>query len=620
MTFFIFFTILVKKHQVFPDMHVKNMKENIFEMVAERAMLHPGREIFRFRKGSSQEYGSMNWEEMARCCQQVSCALLSLGIGPESNIGIFSENCPQWLIADIGILGIRAVSVPLYATSSAYHLGLVARETNMVLLFAGNREQYEKAVHLQKQLQILKYIIVFDPDVPLVSKTSLHWKQFLSLDQDKAYLTRQARILEESQPDDLVTIIYTSGTTGDSKGVMLTHATFFYTFKIHDQRLVVTKADISLSFLPLSHVFERLWSYYMLYHSALNVFINNPRDVIQQLPRVKPTVMCTVPRFFEKTREGIELEAAKWPLVKRNIFQWSVKTGMHYSEYLSKAQKPPLGLRVKRSLADLLVLKKLRSIFGGNIRFMPCAGAAINPSLLRFFHGAGIFVNYGYGATETSATVSCFQSNRYDFDTCGTIMPGIEVRISESGEILIKGKNIFTGYYNRPEETAKTLVDGWYHSGDIGYINDQGDLVMTDRINELIKTSGGKFVSTQKIELLLTQDPCIDQAVVLGEKRKFVTALIVPSFEVLKKELAALGISWTIPDEILKRKEVIDFFANRIELVQKDFLPYEKVIKFLLIAEPFTIQNGLLTNTLKIKRNILAVQYREQIESMYSAG
>lgn len=596
------------------------MKENIFDMVAERATLHPRREVFRFRKGSSQEYGSMSWEEMAKCCQQVSCSLLSLGIGPESKIGIFSENCPQWLIADIGILGIRAVSVPLYATSSAYYLDLIARETNMMLVFAGNLEQYEKAVHLQKQSQTLKYIVVFDPDVPLVNKNSIHWEQFLSLGRDNTYQTSQLRKLEDSQPDDLVTIIYTSGTTGNSKGVMLTHATFFYTFAIHDQRLVVTEADISLSFLPLSHIFERLWSYYILYHSALNVFIHNPRDVIQQLPLVKPTVMCTVPRFFEKTREGIDLEAAKWPIVKRNIFQWSVKTGMHYSEYLSKAQKPPLGLRMKRSVANMLVLKKLRSIFGGNIRFMPCAGAAINPSLLRFFHGAGIFVNYGYGATETSATVSCFQSNRYDFDTCGTIMPGIEVRISEAGEILIKGKNTFTGYYNRPEETAKSLINGWYHSGDIGYINDQGDLVMTDRMNELIKTSGGKFVSTQRIELLLTQDPCIDQAVVLGERRRFVTALIVPSFEVLKKELAALGIPWTNTEEILTRKEVVAFFGNRIELIQKDFLPYEKVVKFLLIAEPFTIQNGLLTNTLKIKRNTLAEQYREQIESMYSAG
>ncbi|MFN8205974.1 MAG: long-chain fatty acid--CoA ligase [Bacteroidales bacterium] len=595
------------------------MKENIFDLVAEKARQHPKRELFRFRKGNSQEYGSMNWEEMSNSCHQVSRALLSLGIGPGSKVGIFSENCPQWLIADIGILGIRAVSVPLYATSSAYLLDMIAAETEMSMLFAGNQEQYEKAVHLQQQTHSLKYIVVFDVDVPLVNESSMHWKQFLSLDKENAFQSKQSGILEESKPDDLVTIIYTSGTTGDSKGVMLTHATFFYTFKIHDERLLVTEADVSLSFLPLSHVFERLWSYYMLYHSAVNVFINNPRDVIVQMSRVRPTVMCTVPRFFEKTREGIELEMVKWPAIKRSIFQWSVKTGMHFSEYLSKGQNPPLGISMKRAVANLLVLKKLRGIFGGNIRFMPCAGAAVNPSLLRFFHAAGIFVNYGYGATETSATVSCFRSDRYDLDTCGTIMPGIEVKISDSGEILIKGKNTFTGYYRQPEESAKSLADGWYHSGDIGYINAQGDLVMTDRMKELIKTSGGKFVSTQKIELLLTQDPCIDQTVVFGEKRKFVSALIVPSFEILKAEVTAMGIAWTNPEEILKKKEVIEFYAKRIDNIQKDFLPYEKVIKFLLVAEPFTIQNGLLTNTLKIKRSLLEERYRMQIESMYSA-
>jgi long-chain acyl-CoA synthetase len=596
------------------------MKENIVTMILERASRYNSREVFRFRKTESRIYETINWESFVSDSQKVSRALISLGLDPSDNIGIFSDNRPEWVISDLGIIGIRSVVVPFYATSSKQQLKYITVETQMKLIFVGNQEQYEIALWLLKSTKTLKKIIVFDPDIAPNNDCCIDWQKFINLDAENRFAEEIKRRRQEIQPDDLVTIIYTSGTTGDSKGVMLTHSTFIYTFKIHDERLKVRDTDVSVCFLPLSHVFERTWTYYILYCGATNVFIDNPREVVKELPIIKPTLMCTIPRFFEKTYEGIQAELTKWPSIKKKIFNWSIKTGHRHSEYLSKAHKLPVWLSFKHGVADILVLRKLRNIFGGKIRFMPCAGAAISPFLLRFFHAAGIFINYGYGATETSATVSCFKSDRYDFDTCGTIMPGIEVKISEEGEILIKGDTVFKGYFNKPEETEKTLADGWYQSGDKGYITSNGDLVMTDRIKDLIKTSSGKYVSPQKIELLFGQDPFIEQIIAIGDNRKYITALIVPSFVALKGEAEKIGLKTMDNAEIVARKEIIEFYYNRISKIQEEFASYERVVRFKLLPEPFSIQNGMLTNTLKVRRTILIEQFKDDIENMYLAG
>ena len=588
-------------------------------MILERASRYNSREVFRFKKAGSKIYESISWESFAGESQKVSGALISLGIRPSDNIGIFSDNRPEWVISDIGIIGIRSVVVPFYATSSKQQLKYIADETQMRLIFVGNREQYEKALWLLNNTETLKKIVVFDSGIAPDNDCCIGWRKFVSLDSENRFEMEMKQRIQEIQPDDLVTIIYTSGTTGESKGVMLTHATFLYTFKIHDERLEVSDTDISACFLPLSHVFERIWTYYILYRGATNAFIDNPREIIDQLPIVKPNLMCTVPRFFEKTYEGIQSEMSKWPSLKKKIFNWSIKIGLKYSEYLSKTQKPPLGLSLRHGVADILVLRKLRNIFGGKIRFMPCAGAAISPSLVRFFHAAGIFINYGYGATETSATVSCFKSDRYDFDTCGTIMPGIEVKISEEGEILIKGGTVFKGYYKKSEETGKTLIDGWYHSGDQGYITSNGDLVMTDRIKDLMKTSSGKYVSPQKIELAFGQDPFIEQIIAIGDNRKFITALIVLSFETLKSK-GRLGLQTMDNSELVVSKEIIEFYNGRVNKIQEEFAPYERVVRFKLLPESFSIQNGMLTNTLKVRRNMLIEQFKDDIDKMYLAG
>jgi long-chain acyl-CoA synthetase len=596
------------------------MKENVVNMILERALKFGSREVFRFRKPGSNNYESISWDKFITESQKVSRALISLGFVHSDNIGIFSDNRPEWMISDLGIIGIRSVAVPFYSTSSKQQLKYIVDETKMRLIFVGNNEQYEKATWLIENTESLKTIVVFDPDIIGDKDCCIDWITFLSLDAETRFEPEMQNRMNDIQPDDLVKIIYTSGTTGESKGAMLTHATFMYTFKIHDERLQVSETDVSVCFLPLSHVFELSWTYYILHCGAVNVFIDNPREIVKQLPIIKPTVMCTVPRFFEKTYEGLQAELHKWSPLKRKIFRWSIDTGLHYSGYLSKTKKPPSGLNLKYSVANILVLKKLRNIFGGNIRFMPCAGAAMSPFLIKFFHAAGITINYGYGATETSATVSCFKTNRYDFDTCGTIMPGIEVKISEAGEILIKGGTVFKGYYNKADETAKSLKDGWYHSGDQGYITPNGDLVMTDRIKDLMKTSSGKYVSPQKIELLFGQDPYIEQIIAIGDNRKYVTALIVPSFASLKSEVDRLGLKTMDESALVLRKEIIDFYHERVHKMQEEFASYERVVRFKLLHEPFSIQNGMLTNTLKVRRNILIEQFKDDIDRMYLAG
>jgi long-chain acyl-CoA synthetase len=593
------------------------MKENVVSMVLERASKYGSREVFRYRKPGSNIYESISWENFISESQKVSRALISLGFGQSDNIGIFSDNRPEWMMSDLGIIGIRSLTVPFYSTSSKQQLKYIVDETRMKLIFVGNSEQYDKALWLIENTETLKKIVVFDPDIIQDKKNCIDWQTLLRLDSENRFEPELKKRIQDIQDDDIVKIIYTSGTTGESKGAMLTHATFMYTFKIHDDRLEVSEKDVSVCFLPLSHVFELSWTYYILHCGATNVFIDNPREIVKQLPIIKPTVMCTVPRFFEKTYEGLQAELHKWSPIKRKIFRWSIDTGHNYSACLSNTKKPSLGLVLKHAVANFLVLKKLRNIFGGNIRFMPCAGAAMSPFLIKFFHAAGITINYGYGATETSATVSCFKSERYDFDTCGTIMPGIEVKISEGGEILIKGGTVFKGYYNKAEETAKSLKDGWYHSGDQGYITPNGDLVMTDRIKDLMKTSSGKYVSPQKIELLFGQDPYIEQIIAIGDNRKYVTALIVPSFITLKGELERLGLKSLDDAALVLRKEVIDFYHERVHKIQEEFASYEKVVRFKLVHEPFSIQNGMLTNTLKVRRNILIEQFKDEIDNMY---
>ena len=586
-------------------------------MLRERALKYGNREVYRYRKNGEKHFSSISWNVLISETETISAALLSMGFGIGSNIGIFSNNKPEWSFTDYGILGIRGIVVPFFGTATKEQVKYIVDETKMELMFVGNQEQLEKADWVLQHSQSLKKIVVYDPSVKLQNEHWMSWEDFKKPGLSAENKAKFLKVLDEVQPDDMATILYTSGTTGEPKGVMLGHDNFMFCFGIHDKRLDVTDQDVSMAFLPLSHIFERTWSFYMLYCGTVNIFLENPREVIETLPVAKPTLMCTVPRFFEKTHEGIEAEYKKWPSFKQKIFDWSIKTGHQFSEYRKKGKSAPAGLQIKRSIADKLVLKKLRAIFGGNMRTMPCSGAAIRPELLRFFHATGMFVNFGYGATETTATVACFKTDVYEFESCGTVMPDVQVKISDIGEILVKGATVFRGYYNKPDETAKALIDGWYQTGDEGDISPLGNLVMTDRIKDLFKTSVGKYVSPQKIELLLGQDPYIEQVITVGDNRKYVTALIVPVMARLKEEAAKFKLNYQSEKELVELPEVKEFIRQRIENLQEELSSYEKVARFTLISEPFSVENNAMTSTLKFKRRVISEKYKTEIEAMY---
>lgn len=589
---------------------------SIPEMIRDRAAKYRDKVVLKYRDRHAKDtILSKTWNELAEETSRLSQVLLSESYTKGDNIGIFSANCPEWTIADLAILDIRAVSVPFFSTASREQCKYIVDETGMKLIFVGDQVQLDIALWLLENTDSLQRIIVFNEALELKNANCVSYNDYVGEPVDKKETLNKVRL--SATVDDLATIIYTSGTTGEPKGVMLKHECFIYTFPLHQKRLDLNENDLSMAFLPLSHIFERTWSFYVYYVGGTNFILDNPKEVIEVLPVANPTILCVVPRFYEKTYEGIQTEKKRWPAYKQKIFDWSINVGYKVSSYKKNSDPLPGLLKLKHAIAEKLVLKKLRSIFGNKLRATPCSGAKLPLHLLKFFHAAGIFVNYGYGATETTATVSCFKTDSYEFESVGSIMPGIEVKISDDKEILVKGKTVFSGYYKKPAETAESMIDGWYRTGDEGYISDLGNLVMTDRIKDLMKTSVGKYVSPQKIETLLGQYSLIEQLVVVGDDRKYVTALIVPEMNKLKDLATMYMIEYKDESELLQNEQIIAHIRERIDRLQTSLPNYEKVMHFTLLAEPFSIENNMLTSTLKTKRRVIEKTYATLIEKMY---
>lgn len=594
-----------------------NLK-SIPEMIRNRAEKYQNKAVLKFRDSDSSTIISKSWNELLNEFTQLSKVLLSESYGFGDNIGIFSTNMPTWTVADLAILNTRAVVVPFFSTASKEQCKYIIDETKMKLIFVGDQEQLEKAIWLLDNTNTLKSVVVFSASITLSDDRCVRYKDYLN--KEVSADIDLNKVEESALISDLATIIYTSGTTGEPKGVMLTNENFLYTFKIHEKRLDLNEQDVSMAFLPLSHIFERTWTYYLLFCGGTNFYLENPREVIDILPFAKPSVMCAVPRFFEKTYEGIQAETENWSNLKKKIFNWSVAVGAKVSDKKKNSASIPFVLGLKYSIADKLVLNKLRQIFGGNIRSIPCSGAALPIHLLKFFHATGIFVNYGYGATETTATVSCFKTEQYEFESCGTIMPGLEIKIGDGNEIMVKGKTVFAGYYKKPDATKEVLIDGWYKTGDEGQITADGNLLMTDRIKDLMKTSVGKYISPQKLETLLGQDPMIEQVVVIGDNRKYVTALIVPVLDRLHAVADELEIKFNDAKELMEHQQIKAYIREKINALQSELSGYEKIKDFILLSEPFSIENDMLTSTLKTKRKVINKLYAKLIEGMYKTA
>ncbi|SDC56936.1 AMP-dependent synthetase/ligase [Williamwhitmania taraxaci] len=560
----------------------------------------------------------ISWTRFGEMVSHTASALLNIGITEGDRIGIISSNMPEWTVADLAIQSVRAISVPLFATTSAEQTFFMFNQTEVTIIFVGEQDEYNKAVALAPRLPFLKKIVAFDSQVILAEDNlSIYFSDLMDSGRVNPMENELNQRLRESTDEDIYTIIYTSGTSGEPKGVMLNNASMNHFIKNHHERLPMSESDTSICFLPLSHIFERGWSMICLAEGIAIYYLRNPKQIIEIIREVKPTLMCAVPRFFEKTYAGVLNAIENASPLKKAIFHWAIRTGAKRIEYTRREQQVPWVLAVKYWFADRLVLQTGRSVLGGKIRFMPCAGAALSDDIVQFFHSVGVNIKYGYGLTETSATVSCFTDTNFIIGSAGRVMPGVEVKIGDNDEILVKSATVTTGYYKRPDATAEAFVDGWFRTGDAGWLDAENNLYMKDRIKDLMKTSSGKYIAPQMIETLVGAHPAIDNISIIGDKQKYVTALIVPSFDHLKSWIQHHEIVFTSRHELVAHPAVVKYIQQIVEAAQINLSPYEQIKRFKLLTEEFTIQTGELTSTLKTRRAFVAEKFKAEIEEMY---
>lgn len=573
---------------------------------------------------STGVWREVSWNGFNATARRASLGLLALGVGVQENVGICSQNMPEILFADFGCFGIRAVSVPMYATSSEAQLQYIVRDAEIRVLFVGEQEQYDKAVSILPLCPMLEHIVYFDREVtPLVGHShTLSFEQFLALGdaQAEVLMPRLDALLAEANMDDLCNLLYTSGTTGESKGVMFTYRNVATQLAAHTI-LPITEDDVFMNFLPLSHIFERGWTYVGLargVHCAVN---RRPTEILQALQEVHPTCMSAVPRFWEKVYQGVLDKAEASPLPTRALIARALKVRGEYVEhYKSKGKRAPLWLSMQNAFFEKTVIKKLKTALGferGNI--FPTAGATVAPAIERFAHAAGINMLVGYGLTESTATVSCDRPGEpFTIGSVGRVLPHLEVRISDEGEVQLRGDSITTGYYKKEEATRAAFTeDGFFRTGDAGYL--VGDeLFLTDRIKDLFKTSNGKYIAPQMLETKLTVDRYIDQAVIIANERRFVSALIVPNYKALEDFARANSLVFGSNESLCRLPQVVAFMKDRIDTLQQEFASYEKIKAFQLLPEPLTMERGELTNTLKVKRAVVNQNYADLINAMYA--
>lgn len=591
-------------------------------LVHRRAEKYGDKVALKYRDYETSQWIPITWNQFSQTVRQVANALVELGVQEEENIGIFSQNKPECLYVDFGAFANRAVTIPLYATSSPAQAQYIINDAQIRYIFVGEQFQYDAAFSVFGFCQSLQQLIIFDRAVVRDPRdmTSIYFDEFLETGKGLPNNDIVEERTSRASDDDLANILYTSGTTGEPKGVMLHHSNYMEAFRIHDIRLVdMTDQDVSMNFLPLTHVFEKAWTYLCI-HKGVQICINlRPVDIQTTIKEIRPTLMCSVPRFWEKVYAGVQEKIAQETGLKKAMMLDAIKVGkIHNIDYLRKGKTPPLMNQLKYKFYEKTVyalLKKTIGIENGN--FFPTAGAAVPDEICEFVHSVGINMLVGYGLTESTATVSCFLNKGYEIGSVGTIMPDVEVKIGEENEILLRGKTITKGYYKKAEATAATIdKDGWFHTGDAGYL--KGDqLYLTERIKDLFKTSNGKYVSPQALETKLAIDRYIDQIAIIADQRKFVSALIVPVYGFVKDYAKEKGIEYKDMEELLQHPKILGLFRARIDTLQQQFAHYEQVKRFTLLPEPFSMERGELTNTLKLKRPVVAKNYKELIDKMY---
>ncbi|AVX19481.1 long-chain acyl-CoA synthetase [Carboxydocella sporoproducens DSM 16521] len=572
------------------------------------------------------KYQPVTWKEAAEEVQLFTLGLLALDTNPGDRIGLMMTTQYFWPLWDLAIIAARAINVPIYPTNKGPQVAHIINDSGSKILIVGSSELAEEVINHQQLMPDLKHLILPDPIPTSLKEKAENIKlwSFADLRQLGKELWQQQpglydRTWPQVKPTDICSIIYTSGTTGNPKGVILTHINFLSNAWGCYQVVPSPDTHVSLSFLPLSHVLERtLGWYYMLYAGVTIAYAESINDVPKNLEEVRPHLMCSVPRLYEKIHHRIMENVATSSFLKKRIFHWAIKAGKKRANLLAAKQPVPLWLRWQDTLADRLVFRKIRERFGGRLDFCVSGGAPLGRDLAEFFYAVGIRVIEGYGLTETSPVLTCNRRENYRFGSVGLAIPEVQLKIAPDGEILAKGPNLTLGYYNNPEATAELFTeDGWLKTGDIGIIDNDGFLFITDRKKDLIITAGGKNVAPQPIEQLLTADRFIAQAVVYGDKQPFMTAMIVPDFTDLEHYAREKGVNFTTRQELITLPKIQKLLAKRVAKALKHLPRYEQVKRITIRAQEFTMDAGEVTPTLKIRRRIIYKKYEQDFLAMY---
>ncbi len=598
------------------------VRSHMSVLVHDLAKKYGEREALIYQDFGGKEWKSLSWNKFSATVKQVSNALLNIGVKEQENIGIFSQNSIQYLFCDFGAWGVRAVTIPFYATSSEQQIQFMINDAKVRFLFVGEQEQYDRARRVVSLCPTLERIIVYDAMVHISEHdtNAIYFDDFLKLG-DK--LPRQTEVEQrqcEANNDDIANILYTSGTTGDSKGVILTHGQFHAAIIANDECVDVNEHDRVMNFLPYTHIFERGWAILCLSEGATLIVNTHPQEVQQSMRETHPTCMSSVPRFWEKVYQGVMEKIDHASSVQRKLFHHALAVGRkHNIEYLSLGKKPPIALHLEYELLNRTVFSLVRKELGlENAHFFPTAGAAVSEHVEEFVHSIGLNMIVGYGLTESLATVSCDHLNKpYTVGSVGRPINGIDIRISDEGEILLKGPTITKGYYNREDLTRQAFTeDGYFRTGDAGYLKN-GELFLKERIKDLFKTSNGKYIAPQMIESKILVDKYIDQIAVIADQRKFVSALIIPVYGMLEEYARAHNIAFENREQLCANPQIYAMMKERIDTLQQQLAHYEQVKRFTLLPHQFSMEKGELTNTLKIRRRVLNENYKAEIDKMY---
>ncbi len=561
----------------------------------------------------------VSWADFGHRVDALSRALLAMGLAVQDKVAIFANNCPEWTIADVATAQCRAISAPIYPTNTEQQSAYIINDAGAKVLFVAGEEQYQKALNLLPECPTLTDLVLLDVALtPVEAPVKIHCLCDLLDADNQAQQSELEQRIGDHRLDDLLTLIYTSGTTGEPKGVMLDYKNFASAVRQHRDFLPFGEGDVSLAFLPLSHVFERCWTLYVLIQGGTNAYLNDPMKVQDALAEVQPHVLCAVPRLYEKIYSAVMEKLETAPSKKKALFLWALEQGL--KRFHAEQGQGVLSLmdRLRVAIADKLVLSKVREKLGGRIRFMPAGGAALDPKVNEFFQSVGLTVLCGFGMTETTASVTANAPGKIGIGTNGAPLSEMQVRIGADDEIQVKGDTVMRGYYNRPEDTAATFTeDGWLKTGDCGYLDAEGRLMITDRIKELMKTSNGKYIAPQRVEGMVARDPLVEQVAIIADARNYVSALIVPAFEALESWAKEAGIQYKDKLELVQHARVKAHFEERLKTVQKELARFEQVKQFTLLPREFCMKLGELTPTMKLRRRVINQRFAAQIDAMY---